>query len=507
MLRRPFAPSLIAFSVALFLLSCAPSTFPTPLEEGEEGYLTSHEDMLRFLGELRDATGAFTMEPIGASVEERDLVLLHFPGADGPGEGTGEKLKVLIFAQQHGNEPSGKEAAIALARDIATGAFSDILGHVDFYLIPQVNPDGSEARQRTNADGKDLNRDHIALFTPEVLAVHQAFQGIMPEVVLDVHEYGITSSAWLDIGVRKNFGQQIGALSNANMSMALRSYALDRVIPEMRETLSSRDVSLNRYLVSSGPAARFRYSTTALNDGRNSTGIYNALTFLIEGRNGLSVEENIRERARQQLETMKAFLSFFDEHAAEVKTMVAAEQAKLSGDTPPEEVALVMDYVEDPDRPTVTVGVVDAETGAESTMTIEYFHPIVEATLFVPRPLGYAIPAQLTGVIEALERHGIPMTPSDGSTSAIVESYRIESVTPTRKEDKDFLEVGVVSRRGAMELPADHVLVWCAGIQSNLIVSLLEPQSQWGLAPLPEFSSLLEVGSDYPILRILERED
>jgi hypothetical protein len=56
-----------------------------------------------------------------------------------------------------------------------------------------------------------------------------------------------------------------------------------------------------------------------------------------------------------------------------------------------------------------------------------------------------------------------------------------------------------------MEVPTEYVLVWCAGIQSNLIVSLLEPQSQWGLAPLPEFSSLLEVGSDYPILRILER--
>ena len=60
---------------------------------------------------------------------------------------------MLIYAQQHGNEPSGKEAAIALARDIATGEFTDFLSAVDFYLIPQINPDGSEMEQRRNAAG------------------------------------------------------------------------------------------------------------------------------------------------------------------------------------------------------------------------------------------------------------------------------------------------------------------------------------------------------------------
>jgi hypothetical protein len=71
------------------------------------------------------------------------------------------------------------------------------------------------------------------------------------------------------------------------------------------------------------------------------------------------------------------------------------------------------------------------------------------------------------------------------------------------KEDKEFLDVSVSARRGTMEIPAEFVLVPTLGIQSNLIVTLLEPQSQWGLAPLPEFVWMLEVGSDYPILRVL----
>ncbi len=194
-----------------------------------------------------------------------------------------------MYAQQHGNEPSGKEAAIALARDIATGAFTDFLGSVDLYLIPQMNPDGSEKKQRGNAEDMDLNRDHLTLSTPEVAALHSVYNELLPEVTLDVHEYGFAGSAWVDAGLYKNFGQQIGALSNANMSLTLREYAWDRVIPRHeRPNSPRRSVILNRYLVTDGPEARFRYSTTALNDGRNSMGIYHSLSFLIEGRNGLT---------------------------------------------------------------------------------------------------------------------------------------------------------------------------------------------------------------------------
>jgi hypothetical protein len=458
--------------------------------------------MLAFLEHLQEGTDGFTLDPIGTSVEGRGLVLLHFRGQEDGTVPSAEKLKVLIFAQQHGDEPSGKEAAITLARDIATGASAGLLDHIDLYLIPQVNPDGSEARRRENAEGMDLNRDHLTLDTPEVRAVHRVFRDVMPEVVLDVHEYGITSRAWLELGVRKDFGQQIGALSNPNMSLRIRSYAWNRVIPEMADALAPKGVSLNRYLVSDGPEARFRYSTTALNDGRNSTGIYNALTFLIEGRNGLTVEDNIRERARQQLETMKAFLGFFHENAEEVRELVHDEQAVLAGDDPPPEVALVMDYVPDPERPAVTVGVLDADTGEKHSMVIENFHPRVEATLFVDRPRGYVIPPDLTQVIGVLERHGIPLTPLDTALTTELVAYRIRGATVGEKEDKEFLDVDVSSSRGARTVPAGHSLVQARGIQTNLIVSLLEPQSQWGLAPLPQFSSLLEVGTEYPILRI-----
>lgn len=509
MFRRLKALLSIALPATLIVTGCAGGGFRTPLEEADGDVLTSHEDMMAFLSDLRDRTQSFTIDTIGSSVEGRSLVVLHFTGAAAEqaaaeGVGVAEKVKVLIDTQQHGNEPSGTEAAIALARDIATGDFTDFLGSADFYLIPQVNPDGGEARQRRNAQDKDLNRDHLTLSSPEVFALHAFFNEHMPEVTLDVHEYGVAGRSWVEAGLNKDFGQQIGALSNANMSMVLREYAWDRFIPDMKERLAPKDVFLQRYLVTDGPDARFRYSTTALNDGRNSMGIYNSLSFLIEGKNGLTVEENIRERARQQLETMKAFLMFASENAAEIRQMVEAERMKLSGEGAPSEVSLVMDYVPDPDRPTVSVGVIDIESGSPDTLIIEAFHPLVESTLSVQRPLGYAIPAGLTDVIEVLERHGIELSRAEGPIRAIVESYRIQSAVTTEKEDKEFLEVGVSGRRGTAVIPEGDVIVWCDQIATNLIVTLLEPQSQWGLAPLPRFASMLEVDSTYPIRRIVD---
>ena len=500
----PALMAIPAVLVSLALGACAgPKAIPTPLETAEGDVLTSHDEMMAFLTHLQNETGAFTLDTIGTSVEGRSLVLLDFTRARRTGAPDRPGLKMLMFAQQHGNEPSGKEAAIALARDIATGRFSSFLESVDFYLIPQVNPDGSEMRQRANANGMDLNRDHLTLSTPEVAALHSVFRKHMPEVTLDVHEYGPAGSAWVRAGMHKDFGQQIDGLTNPNMSMDLRSFVWDRVIPDLRERLAPQDVHLRRYLVAGSPQERFRYSTTALNDGRNSMGIYNSLSFLIEGLNGLTVEQDIRERTRQQLETMKAFALFFSENAAEVKGLVDGERSRLTGDGGPAQAALVADYVKDPARPGVTVGVINLETDLPEARTFEEYYPVVETTLSVPRPEGYAIPPHLTDVLEVLSRHEIALGTVEGSLPAVVEAYRIERVEASWKEDKEFLEVDVSVRRSDTALPQGTVVVWIDQPASNLIATLLEPQSQWGLAQLPEFSSLLAVRAEYPILRIV----
>ena len=95
----------------------------------------------------------------------------------------------------------------------------------------------------------------------------------------------------------------------------------------------------------------------------------------------------------------------------------------------------------------------------------------------------------------------------EGTLPVEVEAYRIERVEASWLEDKEFLDVGVTVLRREVALPQGTVVVWSDQMASNLVAALLEPQSQWGLAQLPEFASLLAVRAEYPILRIVGTRD
>ena len=72
----------LLFVLPLFSLllaaGCGDARYPTPLEQAGADSLTSHDAMMAFLGDLQEGTQAFSMETVGASVEGRPIVLLHF---------------------------------------------------------------------------------------------------------------------------------------------------------------------------------------------------------------------------------------------------------------------------------------------------------------------------------------------------------------------------------------------------------------------------------------------
>ena len=57
-------------------------------------------------------------------------------------------------------------------------------------LFINSNPDGWAADTRQNADGIDVNRDFMALETPEGRAIAKTIRDWKPDVLNDLHEYG-----------------------------------------------------------------------------------------------------------------------------------------------------------------------------------------------------------------------------------------------------------------------------------------------------------------------------
>ena len=159
----------------------------TPLELNNYQKLTSYDELTKFVYQLDSLSDILEVEIIGQSVEGRNLYALKFSNSEF-GKDT-SKIKVLIFAQQHGNEQSGKEGALLLATNLIKPILVDLLKYFDLVIIPQMNPDGSEINVRSNANGMDLNRNHLILTEPETIALHKLFDEYLFEATMDVHEY------------------------------------------------------------------------------------------------------------------------------------------------------------------------------------------------------------------------------------------------------------------------------------------------------------------------------
>src|SRR5450755_3007266 len=174
-----FAPLLLAASLS----AVEPSVLPEDHRRLEK--TTSYAQMETFLRSV-DGRGPVRVSVEGRTAQGRAIYLVHLTTA---APGATPAWKVLFYAQQHGDEISGKDALLFLVRDIAAKP-SLLPKDVDLWILPMMNPDGAEAGTRRNAAGADLNRDHIALEQPETQALHRVVRRLRPHVAVDSHEFG-----------------------------------------------------------------------------------------------------------------------------------------------------------------------------------------------------------------------------------------------------------------------------------------------------------------------------
>lgn len=127
------------------------------------------------------------------STEGRDIYLIKC--------GTG-KTKVMLWSQMHGDEPT---ATMALAdifnflenkkdstkreiNPILDNLREELLKKCTFYFVPMLNPDGAEAWTRYTTLGIDMNRDALALQTPEGQLLKQLIFDLKPDFGFNLHD-------------------------------------------------------------------------------------------------------------------------------------------------------------------------------------------------------------------------------------------------------------------------------------------------------------------------------
>jgi hypothetical protein len=471
----------------------------TPLELSGFKNLTSHKQMIDFINSLPRDKAPFQIEDFAVSANGLKIPVLKFStGEFGKDE---KKLKVLLFAQQHGNEPSGKEGALMLISKIASGELSHLLNKLDIAIIPMMNPDGNESDRRRNGNGADLNRDHLLLMQPENQGLHKFFNKYLFETSMDVHEYGPFSSDWMERGYRKNSNITAGILTNINTSQTIRSYSRTKYFPWLSDYVKKTGYSFSEYTPGGPPEWKYiRQSTFDINDGRQSIGSLGTLSFIQEGMNGRDSIDNIEVRSKSQMTAMNGYLEFMYQNAGSIKSMVKTEREKII-DGSPAKVALQMIHERDGSKLEMTL--LSTTTNKDTVITVNDYRPVVKSIFDVDKPSGYLIPAKNNDLLEWANRHQFQISKYSFKLNDIIEKLIIFDIDSIDFEGD--IVVNPVYSSGKIpfeELEGEYYLLPTQQLGGNVIVQALEPKSMIGLATYKQFEYFVKRDNPWPVLRI-----
>ncbi|MCU0235569.1 MAG: DUF2817 domain-containing protein [Acidobacteria bacterium] len=530
---------LLCFLTALLLSAV---DLKTTAEEKQYATYTTYNEMAAFLNRLQALDQRIRVQVVGRTLENaaeervgRDLLCVVVSDP----KRAGDKVLVQLQATPHGNEQSGVDAVQKLLAQIVAGKLDFLLERLDLVVFPQVNPYGNENNVRVNEQGLDMNRDHSKLETPGAEAMHRVFTALYPEVTFDMHEKG---DAYFKIN--------IGTVTNLNIDRRIEEYSYRVILPAVFKGVGATPAC--EYLIqttmddlpSSGAVPEgltdpgeeiFRRSTTDINDGRNSFGIFNTLSFIqeISGNNDL---DGYRDRSRWAFEGLSAFLRTVYDSSREIKALVAQCRADLLRKAKNRDVAdpvhLRTIYARDPQQPVLkrknyvkedagVIGIAARDIKAQEPVSrndlqrpgrrprveeIEFknWFPRVESLVTCARPLGYVIPASRRDVIILLQKLGVRIYCFDRGGMLAVEACRVDDIIqgtgdyiPPQRITVTFSPLQLPVSRGDFHVPLDQPA-------ANLVPLLLEPQSDLGLIRFRSFDLGLEKGDIFPIYRVLQ---
>jgi hypothetical protein len=541
------------FTLSLLLsVSCARATatwppqrsaFPLTRPEQTNYRETSHySDVVSFLDSLRRLGAPLSFGSIGRTAEGRDIpyVIASRPRVSSPAEAKalGRPI-VYVQGNIHAGEVEGKEALLALLRDLTVSPAPNALDSIVLIAVPIYNADGNEkfavqsvnrAEQngpelvgtRANALNLDLNRDYVKAEAPETRASLRMFNAWDPDVFVDLHTtdgsfhgYALTYSP---------------SLSPAAVFGGV--YARDSLLPFIRQRMLARHglavfdygnfVSDERGLVRDS-AVREAWATYDARPrfGTNYFGIRGRIAILSEAYS----HDTLQRRIASTYAFVNEILSLVGEKGDAITALSRrADSQALAWGRAPDSVQMVAvrsELIGSPSRMDVLKEDIDQvadsslsqpgvprgerRTGRIRSVRMPVYDRFV-STLDRTPPAVYVVAPEDTAVVTLLRLHGIRVERSDSAWTARGESFVIDSIITAPRSFQGHHEVRLKGRweRGLQRLPAKSFLVSTAQPRGPLIVYLLEPESDDGFTTWNYFDQRLKKGGRFPVTRIFD---
>ena len=514
--------------------SSIPPDWQTHAEKTDYRETPNYRDTIAYAKRLAGSSHSIEFQSFGKSGEGRDLPLLiaSEAGVFSP-EAAREKgnAVVLIQACIHAGEPDGKDAGLALLRDIAiTKTAAGLLTNVVLLFIPIYNTDGHERSSpynrinqngpaemgwRTTTSYQNLNRDYMKADTPETRAWLQLWNKWEPDLFIDCHvtdgadyrcniTYHHEHHAGVDPGVleweRSVFGSKV----------AKATEAAGNVISWYLEFIDNRDLKLGTRDFNGSP----RFSTGYV-PVRNRPGILIETHMIKDYRSrvrgtydflGFALAEVNREPER-----LRRVCRLADERMVEAGQVYDPSREypldfELTDVATPFQLKAFEYQTEHSD----VSGDLRVTFGTEPIDLTVPMYQQFRVKVAVAPPLYYIIPPQWRDVIQVLQAHGLQATALSLPATIEVESYRFANVVWPQGpfEGRQMPTFTSEAIRESRIFPAGSVIVPLAQPSARLAMNLLEPQApdsfvRWGF-----FNSVFEqkeYGEHY-VLEKLARE-
>lgn len=146
-----------------------------------------HKDLQKYLEDLRKL--GVKIDEVGRSNADREIYQMEF--GRGP-------LKVFLWSQMHGDEPTATSALIdiftVLQKNRDKAWVKQIESSMTIRAVPMLNPDGAEFYIRRNLQGIDINRDAKNLETPEARLLKKLRDDWSPEIGFNLHNQNALTS-------------------------------------------------------------------------------------------------------------------------------------------------------------------------------------------------------------------------------------------------------------------------------------------------------------------------
>lgn len=479
-----------------------PAAYPTPAFAAGRTTLPSHDEAEAFIAAVAArAPQTVTVERVGTSQQGRAMTLVTLAAAGGP---SAARPSVLILAQQHGNEPAGGEAALALIDRLAADE-SALLERVNVYVVPRANPDAADRFGRATASGTDVNRDHLLLQTPEARALAAVSRRVRPDVVVDLHEF-TAGDRWIKkYGVVQRYDALLQPATVGNLEPSIGREATRHFLEPVRRRLADEGLHVFTYHTTSpDPADRVVSAGGVQPDtGRNVNGLRQAVSLLIETR---GVGLGRAHLARRVHTHVTAALTVVRQAAARGSRLLAVTRAADAAVTAAACTGMLTIAAEHtPTRMPMTF--LDAVTGEDRRLVVPWRSAdTLRIVRSRPRPCGYLLGAGETAAVERLRLLGIRVTPTTVERRWDVETYRVVAQSAGARQDArgaidDGAPIALLSVRRVRQRDPVAAGTWFVDLAQplgTLAAAALEPDSQSSFA-----ASALIAAPDRTLRRVM----